>query len=114
MTPEERMRKALARKAEEKRMFGGVCFMRRGNMLCAASRRGFLFRVGKESDRAALALAAVTPMVMRGRALAGYVRTGLECDPRLLKKLLSLAERHVAKLPAKRKGASTRRRSRPG
>ena len=105
MTPEERMRAALGRKADEKRMFGGVCFMRRGNMLCAASKRGFLFRVGKETESAALKLAGVTRMKMpgSGRVFTGYVRAAPDAGAPLIRKLLAWAERHVATLPAKRK-----------
>ena len=38
---------------EEKRMFGGLCFMLHGHMLCGVHKDGGMFRVGK--DRAVVA-----------------------------------------------------------
>jgi len=71
----ERMRAALrGKRVTEKAMFGGVCFMLRDHMLCAASPRGYLFRVGKEQHGAALQRAGARPMEMNGRRYEGYVR----------------------------------------
>jgi TfoX/Sxy family transcriptional regulator of competence genes len=54
-------------------MFGGVGFMLNGNLIAGASPRGLLLRVGSERSAEALARPGARPMVMRGRALAGYV-----------------------------------------
>jgi hypothetical protein len=52
----DRMRTALrGKRVKVKAMFGGVCFMLRDHMLCAASPRGYLFRAGKEGSAAAQA-----------------------------------------------------------
>ena len=40
----------------EKRMFGGVTLMLNGNMLCCASKKGLMVRVGKEAEVKALKL----------------------------------------------------------
>ena len=70
------LRAALAGRAglAERRMFGALCFMLRGNMLCGALADGGFFRVGKEHEAAALALPQVRPMMMRDRPMPGIVR----------------------------------------
>ena len=86
----------------EVRMFGGTAFMLRGNLLVAASPRGLLVRVGKDGHADALARVGARPMVMKGRAMEGYVYA----DPALLtarslKGWLTLALGFVGTLPAK-------------
>ena len=106
-----RIRKILAgrRGVTEKRMFGGVCFLFRGSMLCASSKRGFMFRVGKARHARALARRGASPVVMRGRELEGFVRVDPgACDARALRGWIVLAEDYVSTL------FSNRRRSRPG
>ena len=39
----------------EKKMFGGLCFLLDGNMLCGVHKGGGMFRVGKDNEAAALA-----------------------------------------------------------
>ena len=57
----------------EKKMFGGLAFLINGNMSVAASGQGgLLVRADPESDLASKPHAA--PMVMRGRAMTGWVR----------------------------------------
>lgn len=102
---EERLRRALTgrRRITEKRMFGGVCFLLREHMLCAVSKRGLLFRVGKERYREALARAGARPMKMNGRTFGGFVRVDpAACDARALRRWLALAEDYVGALPPKR------------
>ena len=100
----ERMRAALrGKRVKEKAMFGGVCFMLRDHMLCAASPRGYLFRVGKEQHGAALERPGARVMEMNGRRYEGYVRVDPElCDSRALHGWIKLAEKHVTALPPKR------------
>ncbi|MCX8509099.1 MAG: hypothetical protein ORN49_09525 [Rhodobacteraceae bacterium] len=43
-------------------MFGGLCCLPGGNMLCGLHRAGAVYRVGKPNDEAALALPGVGPM----------------------------------------------------
>jgi TfoX/Sxy family transcriptional regulator of competence genes len=99
-----RMRRAIGRGVTEKKMFGGVCFLLRGNMVTAASSRGFLFRVGTRAGPKALARKGASPMKMRGRTLAGYIRVDpAACDARALKSWAAVARRYVSTLPPKRK-----------
>jgi hypothetical protein len=88
----------------EKKMFGGVCFLLRDNMLCGAGRNGFMFRVGKEQHATAGKRKGAKPVRMSGRRLAGFFWVDpAACDARGLKSWLALAGRYVAGLPAKRR-----------
>ena len=101
----ERVRKVLGDRdgLSEKAMFGGTCFLLSGNMLCAASSRRMMFRVGKDQDAAALKRPGARPMEMSGRRMAGFVFVDLAyCDARGLKSWIALAERYVSTLPAKK------------
>ncbi len=100
-----RLRKALAgrRGVAEKKMFGGVCFLLRGNMLCGTGQEKFMFRVGKAQDAAALARPGAKPMDITGRVMQGFVWVDpASCDARALKRWLAMAQAYVGKLPAKR------------
>lgn len=58
----------------EKRMFGGLAFLKSGNMLAAVhGSGGAMFRVGKEAEQDALAVQGATPMLMRGRPMGGWI-----------------------------------------
>lgn len=65
----ERVRRALARKrgVSEKKMFGGVCFLLREQMLCGTSKARFMFRVGKAQHAKALARRGASPVVFNAR-----------------------------------------------
>ena len=71
----ERVRTALsgAGTIREVKMFGGIGFMLDGNMIAAASKRGLLVRVGKDSQQDALKQPGARPMEMRGRTMEGYI-----------------------------------------
>lgn len=100
----ERLRKSLAsrRNITERRMFGGVCFLLRGNMLCGTGKTDFMFRVGKEQDAEALSRKGARPMDITGKIMKGFVWVDPKlCDARALKAWIALAENHVAALPAK-------------
>ena len=72
-------------------------------MLCAVSKRGFMFRVGKQRYREALTRPGARPMVMNGRRFEGLVRVDpAACDARALRRWLELAEQYVGLLPPKR------------
>ena len=59
----------------EKRMFGGLSFMLNGNMAVAASGQGgLLVRVRPDDTESLLDGQHVTPMVMRGREMRGWLR----------------------------------------
>jgi hypothetical protein len=58
---------------DEKKMFGGLAFMLRGNMCCAIIRDGLLVRVGRDQYQATLALPHAHEMDFTGRSMRGFV-----------------------------------------
>jgi len=111
----EELRRRLAASAKppraaltEKRMFGGVCFLLNGNMLCGAGKNGYMIRTDRAREAEAAALPGGRPVVMQGRAMAGFYWVDPEaCDAKALGRWLALAQDYVGKLPAK---AEKRRR----
>jgi TfoX N-terminal domain len=100
-----RLRKAFAgrRNIAEKKMFGGVCLLLRGNMLCGMGKDKYMFRVGKAQDAAALKRPGAKPMDITGRVMPGFVWVDPKrCDARALKGWIAMAEAYVGALPAKK------------
>jgi TfoX N-terminal domain len=63
----------------EMAMFGGLAFLLGGNMAVAASGQGgLLVRAGPAAGERLLAGAHVSPMVMRGREMKGWLRVEAE------------------------------------
>ena len=87
----------------ETTMFGGKAWLLHGNLLCGASGRGLLVRLGPGNDGWALALPDVVPMVSRGRTMRGWVRAGPDGfgDDALRRQLMQAAIAFVRALPAK-------------
>ena len=87
----------------EKRMFGGLCFMLDGHMLCGVHKGGGMFRVGKDRHEAALALEGATPMACTGRPMGGLVDVTDDAivDDTRRARLLALALENVRSLPPK-------------
>jgi hypothetical protein len=91
----------------EKRMFGGVCFLLRNNMLCGAGKNGYMIRTDP-ARAGAVALPGGEPVVMQGRPMKGFYWVDPDaCDARGLGRWLVLAQDYVGKMPAK---AAKRRR----
>jgi TfoX/Sxy family transcriptional regulator of competence genes len=100
-----RIRRQLAGRKHitEKKMFGGVCFLLRGNMLCGTGKTDFMFRVGKDQDAEALSRKGARPMDITGRVMKGFVWVDpASCDARGLLRWIDFAARYVNTLPAKR------------
>jgi TfoX/Sxy family transcriptional regulator of competence genes len=101
----QKFRDALAERTgiSERKMFGGLCFMLDGNMLCGTYRDRGMVRVGKANAEAALALPHTRPMAMTGRAMPGLVEIDREAilDPGLRERLIGLALDFVGSLPPK-------------
>lgn len=57
----------------EKKMFGGVGFMLRGNMACGVHGNDMIVRIGPDQYEQALALPHVRPFDMTGRPMAGWI-----------------------------------------
>ena len=84
-------------------MFGGLCFLLDGNMLCGVHKGGGMFRVGKDNEAAALAVPGAGPMTFTGRRMGGMVDVtdaGL-ADDAARAEWLRLARDFVGGLPAK-------------
>ena len=87
----------------EKKMFGGLCFLHRGNMLCGVHKGGGMARVGKDNEAAALEIDGVSPMAFTGRRMGGMVDFDDDVveDGARLAKVLRLARDFVTALPPK-------------
>jgi hypothetical protein len=98
----ERLRRALTGRdhVREQPMFGGLCFMLCGHMLCGIGWQGFMFRVGKDREAAALARPGASVMELKGRRMAGFLWVDPEhCGGRALRDWIALAEGYIATLP---------------
>jgi TfoX/Sxy family transcriptional regulator of competence genes len=76
-----RLRELLADEdaVTEKKMFGGLAFLVRGNMAVSASRNGgLLARIDPADTEAALARPHVKLMEMRGRTMDGWITVAPE------------------------------------
>jgi len=89
---------------EEKKMFGGLAFLVGGNMAVAASGQGgLLVRVDPAESDELVRETNAEPMVMRGRAMTGWLRVAAE-DVRTQRELTKWVRRGVSfarSLPAK-------------
>lgn len=87
----------------EQKMFGGLCFLVRGNMVAGVHSGGGMFRIGKEDRDAALAVRDAAPIRMGAREMAGMVGLPPEAmaDDARRGALLALALAHVRSLPPK-------------
>jgi TfoX/Sxy family transcriptional regulator of competence genes len=104
----ERIRELLGTEkgVTEQKMFGGLGFMIGGNMAIAASGQGgLLVRVDPDESEAICAKSKAEPMVMRGRAMAGWLRVDSQ-DVKTkaqLQKWVKLGTAYAKSLPPKRK-----------
>lgn len=72
---ERRIRGILSDKLhlETRKMFGGVCFLLRGHMLCGIAKGKFVARIGPDAYEEALQEPHVLPMDFTGKPLKGMV-----------------------------------------
>ena len=87
----------------EKKMFGGVAFMHRGNMCCGVVNNVLMARVGSDGYDAALSRPHAREMDFTGRALQGfvYVDPAGFAEDHELRDWVALCETFTASLPAK-------------
>ncbi len=98
------LRTALASRngISEKKMFGGVCFLLNGNMLCGTGEDRFMFRVGKELEAEAMARPGAAPMDFTGRKMGGFVYVDADAAMEAgLESWIDLAARFVGSMPPK-------------
>jgi hypothetical protein len=77
----ERVRKLLSNRIDvvEKKMMGGLCFLVTGGMCCSVSGKGgMLIRVNPEAHARMLLEPHVSPVEMRARTMASFVRVAPE------------------------------------
>jgi TfoX/Sxy family transcriptional regulator of competence genes len=87
----------------EKRMFGGLCFLMNGNMLCGVHKDGAMFRVGKDREAAALAIPGAREMAFTGRRMGGMIEItdAALVDAAAIADWLKLAREFVEPMPTK-------------
>jgi TfoX/Sxy family transcriptional regulator of competence genes len=98
----ERIRTALARRKniEEKKMFGGICFLLNGNMLVGVWKEFLIARLGPEQGEEALLEPHVKEFDITGKPMKGWVMIepeGVEDDDKV-KDWIQRAIKFVGKL----------------
>ncbi len=87
----------------EKKMFGGIAYMLRGNLACGVHKDGLIVRVGDAGNASALAQPGARPFDLTGRPMRGWVYVdGAACQSDAdLRAWLMLGVNFAATLPAK-------------
>jgi TfoX/Sxy family transcriptional regulator of competence genes len=103
----DRLRELLARtpNVTERKMFGGITFLVRGNMAIAASGQGgLLVRAHPAESEKLVATAKARPLVMRGRPMAGWLRVSSDDvrSRRALMRWIDVGTAFARSLPPKR------------
>lgn len=101
----ELMKDALGDTANitEKKMFGGLCFMLSGHMVCGVHKDGGMARVGKAAEADALLIDGIAPLSFTGRKMGGMVDVSEEvlADEHRLSKIITMALDYAKSLPPK-------------
>jgi len=104
-TVAKRVRNALGKTPDvvEKRMFGGIAFMLRGNMSCGVIGDRLMLRVGPDGYEAALSRPHSKAMDFTGKPMKGlvYIEPAGFASPRDLKAWIERAMKFALSLPAK-------------
>ena len=84
----------------QQRMFGGLTILISGNMAVAASgQSGLMVRVDADEADTWIDGEHVTPMVMRGREMRGWLRVGPDLTGRELEQWVSRGVAYARSLP---------------
>ncbi len=101
----QRMRDSLQTLAplEEKKMFGGICFLDRGNLCCGFGKHGLMVRIRQDMYSQALEEAHVRPFDITGKVLKDMISVDPEAlaSRAELEKWLKEALNYTQELPAK-------------
>src|SRR5262245_43292778 len=102
----ERIRSILydERSVTEKKMFGGVAFLRDGKMFLGIVKDELMVRVGPDNYKVALKEPHVRPMDFTGKPMVGYVfvdPNGIEEEPPLTK-WVNMGYEFAATLPPRK------------
>lgn len=71
----DRIRESLVNEigVEEKKMFGGVCFMMNGKMCVGVIKNDMMCRIGPDAEKTAIEQSGCRPMDFAKRPMKGYV-----------------------------------------
>lgn len=88
----------------EKKMFGGIAFMMRGNMCCGVVRDELMARVGADQHDEALARPHARVMDFTGKPMKGFIYVAPEgfATKKDLQGWVKMCERYVNSLPEKK------------
>ena len=91
----------------EKRMFGGVCFLLGGNMVCGVSKDDLMLRMDAKRADELVERPHARPMDFTGRPMKGYLFVGSEGlkTEKQLREWLAPAVEYVQSLPPKKEKA---------
>ena len=100
-----RIRKLVSRwkNTDAKKMFGGVCHLLNGNMVCGVYKDYLILRLGEKEATKALKQSYTKPFDITGKAMKGWVMVegkGFKTDEKL-KSWLIKARTFVKTLPPK-------------
>jgi len=85
-----------------KEMFGGVCYLLNGNIVCGVSKDYLILRLGEEAATRALQTPRVREFDITGRAMKGWIMVEEKaCAGKALEAWLNKARAFVAGLPVK-------------
>lgn len=87
----------------QKKMFGGVCYLLKGNMFCGVYKDSLILRLGEDRAKRALTLPSVRPFDITGKPMNGWVMVepaGFQSEEDL-KEWLTEAREFVSHLPPK-------------
>ncbi len=87
----------------EKKMFGGLCFLKNGNMVCGVHKGGGMARVGKDAEPVALEMDGISPLSFTGRKMGGMVDVDPSVfeDEDLRAQIVEMALTYARSLPPK-------------
>ncbi|GBF40347.1 TfoX/Sxy family protein [Leptospira johnsonii] len=76
----ERVRKALTKQkeVEEKKMFGGLCFMVNGKMCVCVRDQELMFRIDPKDYESVLEKKKARPMIHNGNLMKGFIFVNIE------------------------------------
>lgn len=102
---DDRIRKLLRRwkNTDARKMFGGVCHLLNGNMVCGVYKDYLILRLGEKASAEALKLPYAKPFDITGKAMKGWAMldgSGFKTDEKLKSWLLK-AKTFVKTLPPK-------------
>lgn len=102
---DDRIRQIVRRwkNTDAKKMFGGVCHLLNGNMVCGVYEEYLILRLGEKASVEALKLPFARPFDITGKPMKGWVMlddAGFKTDEKL-KSWLMKAKSFVKTLPSK-------------